>query len=71
MCFILFFCLDSLLLKRKKYLATDAKLNIIRTISQIDDKIIMKKENKIQAEPTSTNSYCIEGKLKIISMYQC
>ncbi|XP_003247504.1 uncharacterized protein LOC100568620 isoform X2 [Acyrthosiphon pisum] len=51
---------DILLLKRKKYSATDAKPNIITTISQvpaIDNKIIKKKENKIQAAPTS---YCIE-----------
>ncbi|CAI6350413.1 unnamed protein product [Macrosiphum euphorbiae] len=51
---------DNLLLKRQKCLA---KPNIITTISQvpaIDDKIIKKKENKIQAAPTSTYSGCIE-----------
>jgi len=64
-------CLDNLLLKRNKYLATDVKPNIITTISQvpaIDDKTIKKKENKIPAAPTSTYSNCIEGKLKIYSM---
>ncbi|XP_060879049.1 uncharacterized protein LOC132951268 isoform X2 [Metopolophium dirhodum] len=59
---------DNLLLKRKKYLAIDAKRNIITTISpdpkddKIDDKIIKKKENKIQAASTSTYSYCIEDR---------
>ncbi|CAH1723947.1 uncharacterized protein LOC114127356 isoform X3 [Aphis gossypii] len=52
---------DKILLKKRKYLATDVKPHVVTTISQvpaINNKVIKKKEKRLQ--PASTHSHCIE-----------